>query len=32
MKTKLASKYRSGKADFKKISYQDYDWGLKETK
>ena len=25
-------KYRSGKSDFKKISYQDYDWGLNETK
>ena len=25
-------KYRGGKADFKKISYQNYDWGLNETK
>lgn len=25
-------KYRSEKSDFKKISYQDYDWGLNETK
>ena len=25
-------KYRSGKADFKKITYQDYDWSLNETK
>ena len=32
MKTKLASKYRSGRSDFKKISCQDYDWGLNETK
>ncbi len=28
----LLKKYRSGKSDFKKISYQDYDWGLNETK
>ena len=25
-------KYRSGKSDFKKISYQEYDWSLNETK
>ena len=25
-------KYRTGKADFKKISYQEYDWALNETK
>ena len=28
----LLKKYRSGKSDFKKISYQEYDWGLNETK
>jgi hypothetical protein len=26
------AKYRGGKAAFKKISYQDYDWGLNEAK
>jgi hypothetical protein len=25
-------KYRGGKLDFKKISYQEYDWGLNEAK
>lgn len=25
-------KYRNGKSDFKKITYQEYDWGLNETK
>ena len=30
--TEFLKKYRSGKSDFKKISYQDYDWGLNETK
>ncbi len=25
-------KYRAGKSDFKKISYQEYDWALNETK
>lgn len=25
-------KYRSGKSDFKKITYQEYDWSLNETK
>ena len=28
----LLKKFRSGKSDFKKISYQEYDWGLNETK
>ena len=28
----LLKKYRSGKSDFKKITYQEYDWGLNETK
>ena len=30
--TAFLKKYRGGKSDFKKISYQDYDWGLNETK
>jgi hypothetical protein len=25
-------KYRNGKSQFKSVSYQDYDWGLNETK
>ncbi len=26
------AKYRGGKADFKKVTYQEYDWSLNETK
>ena len=30
--TALLNKYRGGKGTFKKITYQDYDWGLNEAK
>lgn len=28
----LLKKYRKGKAEFKSLTYQDYDWGLNEAK